>query len=482
MLYFLSGFFGGVFASSFVSLGFESAWLVLALASAFFVFGLQQEAEKRFFLSFSIFFLAAGLGIFRYGLYDSRAVFAPLYEKEGELVSFPGTIISDPVRAERFTRSVFRAEGANILLTLPHYPETFYGDRLTISGILKRPKNFSEERGFDWPAYLAKDNIYFEMFLPEVRTRESGGGFFVKRALFQFKHAYLDNLSRVLTYPESALAAGITVGERNSLGEELEEAFRRAGLIHIIVLSGYNLTLVATAVGALLAAFSVPRMVSVGAASLSILLFAILAGGSGAVMRAALMGILVYFARSYGKVYEAKNALVAAAFVMTLVNPKSLRFDVSFQLSFLATLSLLVFLPKIEVYFRRLPKTLGIKESFLATLSTQTFVTPLLLMQSGAVSLLSLLANVLVLMATPLAMFLGFFAGLAGFFSEILSQIIAWPLHLLLAYQIYLAKFFAAIDIGRLPVSSIGSSTALFLYLLLAVLVITLPEYHEKKA
>ena len=221
VLYFLSGFFGGVFASSFVSLGFESAGLALALASAFFVFGLQQEAEKRFFLSFSIFFLAAGLGIFRYGLYDSRAVFAPLYEKEGELVSFPGTIISDPVRAERFTRSVFRAEGANILLTLPHYPETFYGDRLTISGILKRPKNFSEERGFDWPAYLAKDNIYFEMFLPEVRTRESGGGFFVKRALFQFKHAYLDNLSRVLTYPESALAAGITVGERNSLGEEL---------------------------------------------------------------------------------------------------------------------------------------------------------------------------------------------------------------------------------------------------------------------
>lgn len=481
VLYFLSGFFGGALVSSFISLGFEGAGLALVLTAAFLAFGLSKSADRRFFFSLSIFFLAAGLGVFRYALYDSRASLAPFYEKEKKLVNFSGTITSDPAKGERFTRAVFEAEGTNILLTLPHYPVISYGDRLTLSGVLKRPENFSEESGFDWPAYLAKDNIYFEIFLPEVGAREGGGGFFVKRALFQFKHAYLENLSRVLTHPESALAAGITVGERNSLGAELEEAFRRAGLIHIIVLSGYNLTLVATAVGGVLAALSLPRLLSAGAASLSILLFAVLAGGSGAVMRAALMGILVYFARQYGKVYEAKNALIAAAFFITIINPKVLRFDASFQLSFLATLSLLVFLPKIEGYFRRLPKALGVKESFLATLSTQTFVTPLLLMQSGAVSLLSLLANVLVLMATPLAMFLGFLAGFAGFLSDTLARVIAWPLHFLLAYQIALAEFFAKIDLGRLPVSEIGSWWAFLLYAFIAWIIVTLPEYRAKK-
>ena len=479
---FLSGFFGGVFVSSFWRVGFEGAGLFLALGVALALFWKFYGAETRIFLPLGVFLVAASIGTFRYAQYDSRAELAPLLEKEGMRIALEGEIISDPEKGERFTRAVFYAEGTNILLTLPHYPEYLYGTHLSLSGVIKRPENFAkDESSFDWPAYLAKDNIYFEIFLPEVRSAELGGGFFIKRWLFTLKHKYLENLSRVLPHPESALAAGITVGERNSLGNELEEVFRQAGLIHIVVLSGYNLTLVANAVGSVLLAFAVPRAVSVGAASLSILLFAVLAGGSGAVMRAALMGILVYFARQYGKIYEAKRALIAAAFVMTFINPKVIRFDASFQLSFLATLSLLVFLPKIEKYFSGLPKTLGIKENFLATLSTQTFVTPLLLMQSGAVSLLSLAANVLVLIATPLAMFLGFFAGLAGFVSNPLATIIAWPLHLLLAYQIYLAEFFANIDIGRLPVSGVGNSTALFLYALIAILVIALPVYREKK-
>lgn len=482
MAVFLSGFFGGVFVSSFWHIGYEGVGFLLLLAAVFFLLRKFYAREAALFPALSVLLLAASIGAFRYARYDSRAGLAPLFAKEGMQVALNGEIISDPEKGGHFTRAVLKAEGANILLTLPHYPEFSYGTRLLLSGALKRPENFSKrESNFDWPAYLAKDNIYFEIFLPEILVAEPGGGFFVKRWLFAFKHRYLENLSQVLPHPESALAAGITVGERNSLGDDLEEIFRKAGLIHIVVLSGYNLTLVANAVGSTLAAFAVPRLISAGAASISILLFAILAGGSGAVMRAALMGILVYFARQYGKIYEAKRALIAAAFIITLVNPKVLRFDASFQLSFLATLSLLVLLPKIEKYFSGLPKMLGTKENFLATLSTQTFVTPLLLMQSGAVSLLSLLANVLVLIATPPAMFLGFFAGFAGFLSDTLARVIAWPLHFLLAYQIVLAEFFAKIDLGRLPVTEIGSWWALFLYALIALLVLALPEYRAKE-
>lgn len=432
----LAGFFGGVFIRSFFSFGFEFSALFIFLG-AVFSFLYWRFYFSNFILFSAIFLIAFGLGILRYEIQDTIPFLIP-----GE-VKLSGTIAEDPQRLDKFTRAIFKTEeGARILLTLPHFPEVNYGDKLTIEGRLKEPENFSD---FDWKSYLAKDNIYFEIFLPKIISQEEGGGFWLKRFLFAVKHRFLENLSRVLPEPHSAFLAGLTVGERTSLPEELEENFRKVGVVHIIVLSGYNISIIADSALKLIGYLPIAKVFRTLLATGGILLFAILTGASATVVRAAIMGILLLWARETGKIYQALTALIFAAFLMALVNPKVLRFDASFQLSFLATVGLIFLVPKLEKYFQWFPNFWKLREHLLATISTQIFVLPLLLSLGGTFSWATIPANLLILSAIPSTMFFGFLSGLAGFSSYYFSWLLSWPAYFLLAYELLVVKIFAGL-------------------------------------
>jgi len=442
----VAGFFIGVFARSFFVFSPELMLLFLVLSAAsgaLFYFG---RFPSRIFLNFALLAAAFTLGILRYDLKDSRENLVSFYEKSGTRVSFSGTVVEDPLRQEKFTRAVFSAKGGSasggkILLTLPHYPEIKYGDILEVEGKLREPENFSD---FDWEAYLAKDNIYFEMFLPEITSRKEGSGFWLKKFLFEVKHLFLENLSKTLPEPHSALMAGLTAGERAGFPQKLEDDFRKVGVIHIMVLSGYNISIVADNFLKFLGWFPLSRIFRVFLASFAVILFALMTGASSTVARAAIMGILLLWARESGKVYQALSALIFAAFLMVLFNPKILRFDPSFQLSFAATLGLIVLVPRIEKYFSWFPNFWRLREHLVSTISTQIFVLPLLLSLGGAISPVSIPANLLILTAVPVTMFFGFLTGLAGFLSYGLSQIFSWPAYLFLAYELWVVSIFSS--------------------------------------
>ncbi len=439
-IFILAGFFGGVALRSFFDLGPETALLFLTLGFAFGIIFWFRQGFSGFMLYAAVFMAAFGLGILRYDLRDSREGVKFLEEGIGGRVVLSGEVIEDPQRQDKFTRAVLEADGVKILLTLPHYPEIKYGDILEVSGKLREPENFGE---FDWKAYLAKDNIYFEMFLPEIRSQGPGGGWWLKRWLLASKHAFLDNLSKVLPEPHSALMAGLTVGERSGFPAGLEEAFRKVGVIHIVALSGYNISIISDNVSRVLQYLPVTRIFRAALAAFGIILFAVLTGASATVVRASIMGLLLLWAKESGRIYEAMSALFAAAFLMIVVNPKLLVFDVSFQLSFMATLGLILLAPRIEKYFLWFPNFWKLREHLLATISTQIFVLPLLLSIGGTFSWVTIPANLMVLTAVPATMFLGFFAGLAGFLSYGLSQIFSWPAYLFLAYELWVVEIFS---------------------------------------
>src|SRR3989344_104032 len=219
----LVGFFFGVALRS--CFDFDIEFLVLALFVAGFlgfIFWVRKESEL-ILVQIAFFLAAFALGGLRYEIQDSREYVKAMEKNLGENVEVLGVLTEDPQKLEKFTRAILKTEeGVKILLSLPHYPEIKYGDKLKISGKLAEPQNFSD---FDWKNYLAKDNIYFEMFLPEVSSREEGG-FWLKKFLFSTKHSFIENLSKVLPEPHSSFLAGLTIGERSSLPEELEENFR----------------------------------------------------------------------------------------------------------------------------------------------------------------------------------------------------------------------------------------------------------------
>ncbi|MBU1046560.1 ComEC family competence protein [Patescibacteria group bacterium] len=339
-----------------------------------------------------------------------------------------------------------------ILLTVPHYPEYVYGDEIEVTGLLGIPKNFKTENGrtFDYVNYLAKDKIFYVMYSPQTKLLSKKNGNIIKEKLFQLKNSFLSKVQKTIPEPQVSLLGGLLLGAKQSLGAKLQEDFRKVGLIHIVVLSGYNVSIIADF---MLAIFSfLPRMIALSFGALSIIAFAVMVGGSATIVRASIMALLVVLARATGRTSEVTRALFLAGFVMVLHNPQIVVFDPSFQLSFMATLGLIVLSPRINESFKFIPEKYHLRESVVATISTQIFVLPLLLFMMGELSLIAVFVNLLVLMSVPFAMLFGFFTGLFSYIWIGLSLPFAYVTHFLLSYELKVVEIFAQIPFASIKV------------------------------
>jgi len=270
-------------------------------------------------------------------------------------------------------------------------------------------------------------------------------GNYIKEKLFIFKKKIIQQIKKILPEPESSLLAGILIGAKEDMGKELLEEFRETGIIHIVVLSGFNLTILAQFIMIILSVFG--RKVSAIFGSLSIILFAIMTGASATIVRASLMALLVILARVLGRSSEAVRLLFLAGFIMLIFNPMLLLYDASFQLSFLATLGLLVLSPKIEDFIKYGNfKIFNLKEILGATLSTQIFVFPLLLYLMGEISIISPLVNILILILVPFSMLLGIITIAISFINFELGLIFSYANYLILSYDLTVVHYFSDLD------------------------------------
>ena len=129
---------------------------------------------------------------------------------------------------------------------------------------------------------------------------------------FLLKNKFLDSLSLVIPEPHSSFMGGLTVGAKQSISKDLQEDFRKTGIIHIVVLSGYNITLVADTI---MRFFSfLPGVFGLSLGMFSIGMFAIMTGASATIIRASVMAILVLLARATGRVSEITWVLFITAF------------------------------------------------------------------------------------------------------------------------------------------------------------------------
>jgi competence protein ComEC len=326
-----------------------------------------------------------------------------------------------------------------------------------------------------WPAYLAKEDIYYEMFYPQIKLISANSGSWLKRNLFSIKEKFIANLSAIIPEPNAGYLAGLTIGGKRAMPGDLQEEFRKAGIIHVVVLSGYNVTIVASAIMSILR--GLPLYIGMGFGILGILLFALMAGASATVVRASIMACLVLLSRATGRIYQITAALLAAGFLMVLHNPKILRFDASFQLSFLSTLALIYVSPHIEKKLSFIPKKFGLREITGATISTQIFVLPFLLYKMGLFSIVSLPVNLLVLIFVPATMFFGFLAGIIGFISYLLATPFGWIAYIFSAYELWIVNLFS-----KLPFAAFNISISFWLMLVIyAIYVIALYKLNKKR-
>lgn len=463
-LFIILCFTGGVALRSFLNIGFVFTLFLFFLSFVFLLFWLSSS--KRNFLWIMVALFSISFGVLRFDVADSIRGDSLLDTFVGKAVTVEAVIVNEPDERENNTyltvefKNIFIGDkkfsaGSRAKIITDLYSVYRYGDYLLIKGKLAKPKNFTGDTGvknFDYISYLSKDGIFYQIFYPKIKLIERDKGNFIKEKLFIFKHAFLNNVSRVIPEPASSLLGGLVVGAKQSLGNKLLDDFRSVGIIHIVVLSGYNVTIVAEA---LMNFFSfLPRVFSILLGSVSIILFTIITGAGATIVRASVMALFVIIARATGRTSEITRALFIAGFFMMLFNPKILIFDSSFQLSFLATLGLILFPPFLEKYFRFVPTRFQLREFALATVSTQIFVLPLLLYKMGQLSLVALPVNLLVLMFIPLTMLFGFLTGIVGFLSIALSIPFAFLAYGLLAYELKIVEIFASLPFASVQIES----------------------------
>lgn len=345
------------------------------------------------------------------------------------------------------------------------YPRFHYGDTISFSGKLSAPFNFKSNTGrsFDYRNYLAKDDIFYEIKSAVVGLATDynadtnswmevfSPGYVsqaVTSSLLKLKRGFVNNLNSALGEPHSALAAGLVVGEKAALGKDLLNDFRIVGLIHIVVLSGFNITIVADALRRLLS--RLPRVWGIVVGGIGIALFGILVGGGATVVRSCFMAGVALSADLIRRDYNVVRALAFAACLMLIENPMILLHDPSFQLSFLATLGLILLASPIEKHLTFIPDKFGLRGIVAATVSTQIFVSPFILYMMGQLSIIGVVVNILVLPFIPVTMLAVFLTGASGFISALVSHVFGWGTHLLLAYELFMVEHFA-----RLPFAAV---------------------------
>ena len=457
----LGGFVGGIFLRSFADFGLSFSLFAIFLGFVLFLYWRYSHSpvadapDAHRAILISLFLFAAGLGMLRYDFADRPGLKTALNPYIGASIAIEGVIIDEPDERERVTRLIVSAEKTKLLITTGREPRYAYGDRVSISGKLERSKNFTDEttlREVDYKAYLAKDGIYYEMFLPKIEILARGEGNWVIENLFAFKRVFIENVNRLIPQPHAALLGGLVMGAKQSLGKKLLDDFRTVGVIHIVVLSGYNITIIAYFIEWLCSRLRKNLRLIIAAAAM--ILFALMVGASATVIRATIMALLVILARGTGRMYAVTRALLIAGFFMLLHNPKILVFDVSFQLSFLATVGLIYFSPFIEPRVQWITKRCGLREIAVATVATQFFVLPFLLYKTGVLSFVSLPANLLILAAIPLTMFFGFLTGIAGFAATVLALPFAYIAYGFLAYELAVVEWFAQLPFAAVMLAS----------------------------
>jgi competence protein ComEC len=392
---------------------------------------------------------------------------APAYtEAVGKKVNVQGKVVEAPdVRLynQRLTINPNNQE-SNILAVAPLDIGVSYGDIVKVTGTLETPENFITSSGkeFNYERYLANQDIYFIIQNAEIEVISHDHGSFIQALLYKLRDSFMKNIGRVISPPESDLADGLILGARGGFDTDMRNEFISTGTIHIIALSGYNVTIVAEGVMKILG-LVFAQTVSIVLGICVIVLFVLLAGASSTAIRAGIMAVIALFARMTGRKYDAGRALVIAALLMIAYDPRVLT-DISFQLSFIATFGVLFITPKTIKWIRFLPTKFGLRELVATTIAATIAVLPVLLYSTGIFSIVSLPANILILPLIPITMFMSFIVGMIGFVSVVISTPFAYIAHLLLFYILSVIHFFASLPFASVTIQYFPLLITIILY------------------
>lgn len=410
-------------------------------------------------------------GIFRYQNFLSKIQNQEIKNFVGKEISIFGIVDDEPKIREKSIIFTIKTEKGKILVKAGRYPELEYGEKIKITGILKEPET---KDSFNWKNYLLKDGILAEMDFPEIDKTGKNFGNPIKKFSISLKKKIEEVIKQNLPYLHSALLKSLLFGEEQEIPFEWKEKLNQTGTRHIAAVSGMNITIISSLILSFLLFLGLWRHHAFYLSIFLILFYVLMIGAPSSAIRAAIMGILYLTAQYFGRISSGERPVVFAATLMLFFNPLLLRYDIGFQLSFLAILGIVYFYQFFFEKLKKLPRL--IKESLASTLSAQIFTFPILIYNFGQISLISPLSNVLILPILPAITILGFIFSFFGIFFERVGYLLSFPCWFLLSYLLRVVDFCSKIPYSFL-VLKVNPVFLLICYLIL----VSLAFYLNKK-
>jgi len=460
----------GVGAASLIEISQFLFWFGAAFAAFLFVSGVLLK--KQLAVAAGITLAGFILGFVRFETVWRCAQNNQMAAINGTTIQVSGRIANDPVLTESSQQIVLQPNGLDgkILVIAPRYPEYRYGDQIRFPALLETPQSFS---GFDYRNYLAKDGIYSMARYPKIEFVFGGNGNLVYGGLLRIKQKLKEGIGRSLPSPHDSLLIAILLGDQSGLpgcpsfakaseGKsanieaetncmKLKEKLNIAGLRHLAAVSGTHITIMAGIIAPFLLWLGWWRQKALWAALVFIWMFIAMIGMPASAVRAGIMGGLMIVAQILGRPGDVLRLVAIAATFMVWLNPLVLRFDIGFQLSFLAVLGMAVFARPIQAKLDFLPKKPEfIREALAIALAAQIFTLPLLVYDFGYISPYGLFANVLAEPVVPFITIYGFILAVAAAISSALGGLLFFPMWLALSYLLVITNIFSQLPGAKL--------------------------------
>lgn len=429
--------------------------------------------------------LLVGLGAIRFSLTESRLDEHDLaYYNDQGFVTIRGMIADMPDARDTHVNLEIKTDQIIIedepvsvkgraLVQAP--PDTYqFGEIVAVSGQLRTPPEFDD---FSYREYLAREGILSYMQYVYVEPTGVFSGSPVKAVMVRFRQRAHDIIRRLLPDPQASLLAGILLGIESGISPDVREAFNAVSATHVIAISGSNLVILAGLISAMASrVIKNPRWVAALTIG-GVIGYSIFVGGDSAVVRAAIMTTLALVATQLGRQTYGPASLGFAALLMSAINPLVL-WDVGFQLSFAATLGLVLYVdPLQKALSAGLEKLFSkdtallilglLSDAMIVTVAAQITTFPIMLYAFERFSVVSLPVNLLIVPAQTPLMVLGGLAVLCALVFWPLGQVLAWGSWLFLTWTIRVVEAFARLSFASAEVTNVSPAAIWAIYIIM---------------
>ena len=351
-----------------------------------------------------------------------------------------------------------------------------YGQKLVITGQLQPVEDFADN--FSYQGYLARDNIFYLSHYPEILTNgpDQRNYFYY---IYQLKNYLEKQIHNNHPPPLSDLLSGLLLGTRQALPDQTYQAFKTVGLTHIIVVSGFNLTIFSGLFLKLLRG-RLPRLICLIITLFCLIVFTVITGAEASIVRALIMITLMIVGPFLSRQSSGFQSILLAATIMVGFNPLILWYDPGFHLSFLATMGLALFGTPFDNIFSQLRLPAFITGTLAETLAASLLSLPYVAKNFGTLSLIFPVTNIIILPLIPFTML----AGVSNLIISaanlpLITPLIRLSTDILLTFIIGTAEFFSKLPLATIEIQPTGPDLFI-IYLLISGFYLLIRPYANQ--